>query len=238
MQISQDYLLADAGVELASLSSFAAAGGLSGLEFSCGIPGSVGGAVYMNAGAYEGEIAQVLDFSVCLDLDEMDHYERISSGKSPHESAFPYKILALENAEHAFSYRKSIYQTRNLIMLYGVFQLKPANSHVINTKIHELTQAREAKQPLQYPSAGSIFKRPQGHFTGALIQQCNLSGYQIGGAAVSEQHCGFIINTGGATATDIIQLITHIQSVVYAQHGVTLTTEVKIIGCENPTVCL
>lgn len=234
MLISQDFLLADAGVELTTLSSFAADYGLSGLEFACGIPGSVGGAVFMNAGAYEGEIAQVLDFTVCLDLDKLYHYEPVSSDNPHLDSAFPYKIIALDNNEHAFSYRKSIYQTRNLIMLYAVFLLKQSNQKDIKTKIQELTTARETKQPLQYPSAGSIFKRPPGHFTGALIQQCNLSGYQIGGAAVSELHCGFIVNTGSATATDIINLIEHIQAVVYAAHGVKLSTEVKIIGCDNP----
>lgn len=208
-------VLAGCGVDLGTLSHSVALRGLSGLEFACGIPGSVGGAVYMNAGAYEGEISRVLEKSSVLLYDD-------------NSSSYQYKTLSLN--DHAFSYRHSVFQEEALIHINSVFRLKPADAEEIISTINKFTRSREAKQPLDLPSAGSVFRRPQGYFTGQLIEECGLKGFRIGDAAVSNKHCGFIVNLGHATAENICSLITHVQNTIYDRCGVMLQTEVKFIG--------
>ncbi len=196
---------ADAGVSLTALAWEAAKRGLSGLEFAYGIPGTVGGAVYMNAGAYGGEIANVLTESTYLAEDGFH---------------------TLSHAEHDFSYRKSIYQSNRHIILSADFTLRKGDESAVKGRCEELMCARKSKQPLEFPSAGSTFKRPEGYFAGALIEQCGLKGYRIGGAEVSEKHAGFLINRGGATSHDVLSLIEYIQKTVLERFGVSLETEV------------
>ncbi len=211
------YLYAESGYSLKDLCDFAMAQGLSGLEFACGIPGSTGGAVYMNAGAYEGEMSQVISQSICLSPELTNQ-------------AFPLAIQKLSNADHKFAYRQSYLQTANLIHLASVFELKPSSSEKIQEKMDIFSAQRSSKQPLDYPSAGSVFKRPPGFYTGKLIDDCGLRGYRIGGAMISDKHCGFIINTGNATAGDVIQLIDHVKNTVRSNFGVELNMEIRIIG--------
>ncbi len=203
-------IVADAGVPIIGVSRFALDQKLSGLEFACGIPGTVGGAVYMNAGAYGGEIADVIE-SVIL-LTENGQLVRLSKNE-----------LKLE-------YRKSIVAENGFTVLEATFLLEEGEYDKIQSKMAELTFMRESKQPLEYPSCGSVFKRPPGYFAGKLIQDCDLQGYQIGGAQVSKKHAGFIVNINHASAKDYIQLISHVQSTVQAKFHIALETEVKIIG--------
>lgn len=184
--------------------------GLLGMEFASGIPGTVGGAVTMNAGAYDGEMKNIVES--CLLLDEN------------------LEILSLSAEELDFEYRKSIIQKKGYIVLETTLALKDGSKDEIRTRIEELTAMRESKQPLEYASAGSTFKRPVGHFTGKLIQDSGLKGCSIGGAQISEKHSGFIINKGGATAADILNLIYHVQKVIKDNYDVALEPEVKIIG--------
>jgi UDP-N-acetylmuramate dehydrogenase len=211
------YVSAFAGVSLKQLCEFAMQEGLSGLEFACGIPGSVGGAVFMNAGAYEGEIKDVLYCSKCLQptLDSL-------SGANP--------ILHLKKQEHDFSYRHSALQDRGLIHLSSVFKLQVADPEQIQARMNELDKMRNDKQPMDMPSAGSVFKRPAGHFTGKLVDDCGLRGYRIGDAAISYKHCGFIVNLGKATARDVLDLIEHVQRTVYDRFQVKLETEIRKVG--------
>ena len=204
-------ITASCGVELSQLSKFAAKHGLSGLEFACGIPGTVGGAVYMNAGAYEGEISQILSYSRVFKLETN-------------------LIQMMNKAGHEFSYRHSSFQNEQYIHLNSTFKLKPMDKKLILAKMAELTESREAKQPLELPSAGSVFRRPQGYFTGKLIEECNLKGFRIGDAAISTKHCGFIVNLGSATAHDIKTLIAHVQKTIFDHCGVMLQTEIKFVG--------
>ncbi|MFB3844253.1 MAG: UDP-N-acetylmuramate dehydrogenase [Candidatus Cloacimonadaceae bacterium] len=215
IRLKDDLIQAECGVNLSSLSKWSAKHRFTGLEFACGIPGSVGGAVYMNAGAYDGEISQVLESSRVLVFDVEKE---------------TYRIINLNWDEHAFFYRHSIFQDKPLIHLSSSFRLKTEQPEKIWAAIESYTRAREEKQPLEFPSAGSVFRRPQGYYTAKLIEECGLKGFRIGGAAVSEKHCGFIINLGNATAQDIRKVIEHIQETVYAKFGVTLQTEVKFIG--------
>lgn len=219
IKISRDenYVSAYCGATLKDLSIYSADQGLSGLEFAHGIPGSVGGAVYMNAGAYGGEIKDVLYCSKCLEPD-LDKLEGIRS------------IMHVRAEEHEFRYRGSSLQNRGLIHLSSVFKLTPDDPAVIKSRIADLEKQRWDKQPMEMPSAGSIFKRPEGHFTGKLVDDCGLRGYRIGDAAVSEKHCGFIVNLGKASATDVRALICHVQNTVRERFGVNLETEVRIIG--------
>jgi UDP-N-acetylmuramate dehydrogenase len=214
----ENQVTASCGFELIKLSNNTARRGLSGLEFACGIPGSVGGAVYMNAGAYESEINQVLVSSQVLIINKNE----ISKPN--------FEVKTLINKDHNFSYRHSILQDKDYILLSSTFCLLPHNKNSISATIRRFTHTREEKQPLELPSAGSVFRRPQGYFTGKLIEDCGLKGYRIGDAAISTKHCGFIVNLGNATAKDILAVIDHIQKTITDHYGVMLQTEVKFIG--------
>lgn len=205
-------IVAESGAKLIDVTKKALDASLSGLEFACGIPGSIGGAVYMNAGAYGGEIKDVLSA-----IDVM-----LEDGT----------ITTWTKEDLSFSYRHSALQQQKAIVLSASFDLEAGSYPVIAEKMAELTDLRESKQPLEYPSCGSVFKRPKGHYTGPLIIEAGLQGYQIGGAQVSTKHAGFIVNIDHATATDYIQLIHHIQEVVKEKFDVELETEVRIIGEE------
>ena len=201
---------AQSGASLAQLCTFALENSLSGLEFAYGIPGTVGGAVFMNAGAYGGEMKDVLLNSEYVSTDG-------TSG-----------VLDIEAME--LSYRHSAYENSNLVITAASVRLAPADRNEIKSTMNDILARRKEKQPLEYPSAGSTFKRPEGNFAGALIEQCGLKGVSVGGAQVSEKHAGFIINRGGATAADILSLIKHVQARVKAQTGVSLETEIRLIG--------
>ena len=203
-------LVAQSGAKLIDVSRLAGASSLMGLEFACGIPGSVGGAVYMNAGAYGGEVKDV--------ITQVEIITRTGE----------FKVLT--NEECDFSYRHSLFQSNDDIVLSVTFKLEHGILGQIRDKMTDLTFQRESKQPLEYPSCGSVFKRPEGHFTGKLIQDAGLQGYRIGGAEVSKKHAGFIVNIDGATATDYIELIRFIQDTIWELNQVRLEPEVKIIG--------
>lgn len=200
----------EAGASLKSLCMFALENSLSGLEFAYGIPGTLGGAVYMNAGAYGGEMKDVL-YS-CEHLG--------TNGK----------IGSLEKDELDLSYRRSVYTNNGYTVLSAIMKLKKADKAEIKESMNDKLRRRKEKQPLEYGSAGSTFKRPEGYFAGALIEESGLKGYSVGGAEVSEKHAGFVINKNSATATDVIKLIHDVQNKVYEKFGVMLETEVKIIG--------
>ena len=199
------------GVTLAQAAVFAAHHGLTGLEFAHGIPGTMGGGVFMNAGAYEGEMSQVVDWVDCLDEEGMPR--RLSR-----------EALAL-------GYRSSIFLRRPWLITGAHLTLAPGDPAAIREKMADLSRRRRAKQPLEYPSAGSTFKRPAGHFAGGLIEQCGLKGTTVGGAQVSEKHAGFVINTGQATCQDILTLIRLVRDRVFQQTGVRLEPEVRLLGC-------
>ena len=203
-------IYAEAGAELKDVCDLALAHGLSGLEFACGIPGSVGGATFMNAGAYDGEIRNVVSYVAVL-LPDGSRCE-------------------VSHVDMGFGYRKSILQKDGYTALATVFQLVPGDKAAIKAKMDELAEKRETKQPLAMASAGSTFKRPEGHFAGKLIMEAGLCGYAVGGAQVSELHCGFVVNTGGATAADVLALIEHIRETVHRKSGVWLKPEVCLIG--------
>lgn len=201
---------AEAGVSLARLADFACKQGLTGLEFAHGIPGTLGGAVCMNAGAYGGEMKQVIQTVTVLFPDE--------------------GVKTLTGEEMAFGYRRSLLTDRpEGVVLRAAVQLAPGDPAAIREKMQELMARRKASQPLEWPSAGSTFKRPAGHFAGTLIDQCGLKGLTVGGAQVSEKHAGFIINKGGATCADVTALIAQVQARVYDKTGVRLEPEVKIV---------
>lgn len=203
-------IAADAGVSLAKLALFAWKNGLTGLEFAHGIPGTVGGGVCMNAGAYGGEMKQVLRSAAVL---------------------FPEEgIRTLSCEELNLSYRRSLLTEHpEAVVLYAEFELTPGDPETIRAAMRELMAKRKASQPLEWPSAGSTFKRPEGHFAGTLIDQCGLKGLTVGGAQVSEKHAGFLINRGGATFADMAELIRQVQQRVLVETGVTLEPEVKIV---------
>ena len=201
---------AGAGADLAGLAAFAQRNALAGLEFAAGIPGSVGGAVCMNAGAYGGEIK---DVCMSVEIIESDSQTAVCS-----------------NEDLQFTYRGSIVKTKNLIVTEAVFQLKNGYADDIAGRMAELNEKRNASQPLDMPSAGSAFKRPEGYHAGRLIMDAGLKGFRIGGAQVSEKHCGFIVNAGNATSADYINLIEHIQTTVKQKFGVYLEPEPRIIG--------
>lgn len=210
MQWKGNFIKAEAGVLLKEVSDRALENSLTGFEFASGIPGSVGGAVFMNAGAYDGEIKNVI-----LEAEVLDEEGN---------------VIVLNRDELELGYRTSRVMKDNLVVLSAIFQLELGEKEAIQSRVDELTAKREEKQPLEYPSAGSTFKRPEGYFAGKLIQDAGLKGYSVGGAAVSEKHSGFVINKGGATAKDILELIKYIQDEVYKQFGVELHTEVRILG--------
>ncbi|MFC6207532.1 UDP-N-acetylmuramate dehydrogenase [Levilactobacillus tongjiangensis] len=206
---------AEAGAALIKTTQVAQAHGLTGLEFAAGIPGSVGGAIFMNAGAYGGEIKEVAVAAEILTPEG--------------------EIRTLTQAELDFGYRHSSIQDYNDIVLTATFALKVGDKTEIQAKMDDLNARRAAKQPLELPSCGSVFKRPEGHYTGQLIQEAGLQGYQLGGAQVSKKHAGFIVNIDHATATDYLDLIHHIQAVILKEDDVHLETEVRIIGEEPHT---
>ena len=201
---------AQSGASIIEVSGFALKSSLTGLEFACGIPGSIGGALYMNAGAYGGVVSDVLQEALVLD----------SNGD----------FLTLSKDAMELDYRKSSIAQNGYLVLEATFGLTPGNFNEIKTKMEELTFQRESKQPLEYPSCGSVFKRPPGYFAGKLIQDSGLQGKQIGGAQVSTKHAGFIVNVGSASASDYLELISHIQNTVKTKFDVNLDPEVIIIG--------
>ena len=201
---------AEAGAKLIDVTHVARYHSLTGFEFACGIPGSIGGAVYMNAGAYGGEIAHILQSCKVLTPEG--------------------EIKTLTAEELAFGYRHSKIQETGDVVIAAKFALAPGNYDQINQEMARLTHLRELKQPLEYPSCGSVFKRPVGHFAGQLISEAGLKGHRIGGVEVSEKHAGFMINVDHGTAKDYEDLIAHVIATVEKSAGVTLEREVRIIG--------
>ena len=209
VEVRENTLRAGAGISLAQLASEAADHGLTGLEFAHGIPGSLGGAVVMNAGAYGGELCQVISQVRALD----------SRGQ----------VRELAGDACDFSYRHSRFSAGGWLILSATVELASGDPAAIRGRMEELMARRKAKQPLEYPSAGSTFKRPEGHFAAALIEGCGLKGLTVGGAQVSEKHAGFVINRGGATCADILSLVDRVQEEVLRQTGVELEMEVRIL---------
>ncbi len=210
-EINGTMVSAGAAVSLSKLAKEAAEQGLSGLEFACGIPGTVGGGVYMNAGAYNGEISQVVT-RVQAVLTERG-------------------VFWFDKPDLDLGYRFSRFQTDvNAVITRAEFSLKRDSSELTLSKVKELTCLRESKQPLETPSAGSVFRRPEGFYVGPLIEGAGLKGFKIGGAQVSTKHAGFIVNIGGATARDVFALIAHIQKVIKEKDGVDLIPEIKVVG--------
>lgn len=203
-------ITAQSGALIADVSKYALKQHLTGLEFACGIPGSVGGALFMNAGAYGGEIKDVLSRALVVTRKG--------------------EIKEIEAKDLGLQYRKSNIPDNGYIVLEGEFQLQEGNYEDIKAVMDDLTNRRESKQPLEYPTCGSVFKRPPGYYAGKLIQDSDLQGTRIGGAEVSLKHAGFIVNKGGATAKDYIALIEYVQRVVKEKFGVELEREVRIIG--------
>lgn len=204
-------IYAEAGAMLSGIAREAYNSSLTGFEFACGIPGTLGGAVVMNAGAYGGEMVQVLECVNVLDTDG--------------------NILKLSNEELGLGYRTSIIPVKNYVVVAAQLRLaKTDDKEGINLKMQELLVKRKEKQPLEYPSAGSTFKRPEGYFAGKLIEDAGLKGYCIGGACVSEKHSGFVVNKGGATAKDVLELIEYVKNTVFEKFGVKLEPEVKCLG--------
>lgn len=209
-KVSDKEIYAGTGASMKKISEFAMENSLTGLEFAHGIPGSLGGAIVMNAGAYDGEIKNVVKSVRLLDED--------------------LKVIEVPGDEMNFSYRHSLVQERDLIVLGATFSLEDGNKNVIREKYEEFDQRRADKQPLDMPSAGSTFKRPTGYFAGKLIDDSGLRGFTHKGAGISEKHCGFVVNKNKATAQDVLETIEIVQKVVHDKFGVTLEREVKIIG--------
>ena len=210
IEVDGTKITAQAGAMLSKIANTAASNGLGGMEFAAGIPGSVGGAVVMNAGAYGGEMKDIIEKVYVLDENGAQ--------------------LELDRDALDLGYRHSCIPEKKYIVTKVVLELVPRNDAEIRSEMKELNEKRAEKQPLQYPSAGSTFKRPEGYFAGKLIMDAGLRGYQVGGAQVSEKHCGFVINKGDATAADICQLMRDVSDKVQAQFGVVLEPEVKMIG--------
>lgn len=210
IKVEKNRVIAEAGAKIVDTAFTAANNGLSGMEFAAGIPGSVGGGVFMNAGAYGGETCEVVESVKILTKDG--------------------ELKSYSNEEMEFSYRHSKIQETGDIVVESTFKLKRGNKHQILDQMHYLNALRRFKQPLEYPSCGSVFKRPKGHFVGPMIIKAGLQGKQIGGAQDSTKHAGFIVNKGGATATDYLDLIHYIQKVIKEKYDIDLHTEVRIIG--------
>lgn len=206
ISIKENKITAGAGVNLAKLCTFALSHSLSGLEFAYGIPGSVGGAAYMNAGAYDGEMKDV--------VLSVTHITRDG------------EVVTLDAKDLDLSYRHSVYKTNDNIILFVTVELCSKNADEIKAKMDDFMNRRKTKQPLEFPSAGSVFKRPQGNFAGTLIEQCGLKGKTIGGAQVSQKHSGFIINVGDATCKDVLDLIEFVQKTVKDETGYFLEREI------------
>lgn len=204
-----DSLLAEAGVSLAKLASYACREELTGLEFAHGIPGTFGGGIVMNAGAYGGSLSDVLVRA---------------------ETLWPDGLRTLPSDELHLSYRHSVFTEQpDAVVLRAEVKLRPGNRSEIRQRMDELMEKRKASQPLEYPSAGSFFKRPAGRFAGRLIEECGLKGTRFGGAEVSEKHAGFVINRGGATCSDVLGLMDHVRNTVFKMTGVELEPEVRIL---------
>ncbi|MCT8395423.1 UDP-N-acetylmuramate dehydrogenase [Weissella soli] len=210
IQVVEQTITASAGAAIIDVARVAQQNGLTGLEWAAGIPGSVGGAVYMNAGAYGGQVDSVVSTIEVL----------TRTGE----------IKSITNADLAFAYRHSAVQETGDIILSATFALELGYKAAIDAMMEDFNTRRASKQPLEFPSCGSVFKRPVGYFAGKLIMDADLQGYTIGGAQVSTKHAGFIVNRGTASATDYIQVIRHVQQVVAEKYGVTLETEVRILG--------
>lgn len=206
VRVTGNIIVAQAGAPMSKIARIACENGLTGFEFASGIPGTIGGGVVMNAGAYGGELKQVVTMVKVVDKEG--------------------NLLELDNATMEFGYRTSAIKYHPFVVAEVHIQLMPGVQENIRARMEELNAKRREKQPLEYPSAGSTFKRPEGYFAGELIMKAGLRGHQIGGAQVSEKHCGFVINKGGATAQDVKALISHVQSVVKEQFGVDLEPEV------------
>ena len=210
IQVEGDRMKVQAGALLSKIGSAAFEAGLTGFEFAAGIPGTMGGAVVMNAGAYGGEMKDVL-FSVTVLTPEGE-------------------VLTLSNKELELGYRTSIVAKKNYIVLEVTLALQKGEKDAIKARMDELRIQRTTKQPLEYPSAGSTFKRPEGYFAGKLIQDAGLRGFQVGGAQVSEKHCGFVVNKENATAADVLELMRQVSAIVKEKFGVELEPEVKRLG--------
>ncbi len=210
IQVEGTTIKVQAGALLSKIGNVALEAGLGGFEFAAGIPGAVGGAVVMNAGAYGGEMKDILKSATVL---------------TPEGT-----VLTLYKEELELGYRTSVVAKKNYVVLGAEFELQPRDTEMIRAKMDELKVQRVTKQPLEYPSAGSTFKRPEGYFAGKLIQDAGLRGFQVGGAQVSEKHCGFVINIGDATAADILELMKQVSDKVMQEFGVTLEPEVKMLG--------
>lgn len=209
--VDGEYITAKSGTFIPKLAIVARDESLSGLEFASGIPGVVGGSVRMNAGAYDGEIANCLVETTYID-ENLD-------------------VKTIDNTSHKFAYRYSIFRENpKWIILSAKFKLTKGNKEDISNKMKINNDSRRAKQPIEYPSAGSVFKRPVGHYVGQMIQELGLKGYTIGGATVSEKHAGFIVNKGNAKAKDIIELIEYIRKKVLEKYSVNLESEIEIVG--------
>ena len=210
IRVEGNHIVAGAGALLSQVSVAARDAGLSGLEFAAGIPGTIGGAIVMNAGAYDGEMKQVVKTVRVMDKEG--------------------EILTLDNDTMEFGYRTSIIKDRPFIVLGVIMELTTGETEQISIRMEELMALRKSKQPLEYPSAGSTFKRPEGYYAGKLIMDAGLRGYRIGGAQVSEKHCGFVINAGGASAADVKEVIEEVQERVKDRFHVRLEPEVIFLG--------
>jgi UDP-N-acetylmuramate dehydrogenase len=213
IEVSGNRIYAESGALLKHIAAAALENGLTGFEFAAGIPGSLGGALYMNAGAYEGEMKDVVDAVEVIDLDSREEFE-------------------LRNKDMRFAYRRSRLMDQPLVALAAVLRLTAGDPVFIQEKMEDFANRRRSKQPINYPSGGSFFKRPTGHFAGKLIQDAGLMGRRVGGASVSTLHAGFIINDQGATASDILKLMEEVQEAVYKNSGIRLEPEIRIIGEE------
>lgn len=210
IEVEGDYLIVNSGAKLSEVYTVAYENSLTGFEFASGIPGTIGGAIYMNAGAYGGEMKDIVESVEVLDLDN-------------------FKLRELKNEELEFSYRKSIIQRKNYIVTTIKLKLQKGNKEEINAVYEDLRERRNSKQPLNFGSAGSTFKRPEGHFASKLIEDAGLKGYHINDAWVSEKHSGFIVNKGNASFKEVMELIEYVQKVVFEKFGVKLETEVRIL---------
>lgn len=210
IEVEGDYLIVNSGAKLSEVYTVAYENSLTGFEFASGIPGTIGGAIYMNAGAYGGEMKDIVESVEVLDLDN-------------------FELRELKNEELEFSYRKSIIQRKNYIVTTIKLKLQKGNKEEINAVYEDLRERRNSKQPLNFGSAGSTFKRPEGHFASKLIEDAGLKGYHINDAWVSEKHSGFIVNKGNASYKEIMELIEYVQKVVFEKFGVKLETEVRIL---------
>ena len=210
-EVNGNTIIAQSGIKLSRLASVALDNSLAGLEFASGIPGTLGGALFMNAGAYGGEMKDVVKTVTSFDIE---------TGK----------VFTKDCSECNFGYRKSIFGDGKSLILGAEIELKPGNKDEIRNYMNELSKRRSDKQPVDKPSAGSTFKRPEGYFAGTLIQEAGLKGRKIGGAQVSEKHSGFIINAGNATAKDVLDLIKEVQNIVLQKYNVKLEPEVRLMG--------